>query len=96
MSCSIHLKCILLFYHYNHNIIIIHHQGAILTMSSKEEALFTQERVLTIAGDTGRCIKCSHLVLAKLSEQDEIIPYASRGEMMIITLHIYIYIYIYI
>jgi len=44
--------------------------GAILTMSSKEEALFTQERVLTIAGDTGRCIKCSHLVLAKLSEQD--------------------------
>ena len=51
-------------------------------MSSKEEALFTQERVLSISGDTGRCIKCSHLVLAKLSEQDEIIPYASRGDMM--------------
>ncbi len=53
-------------------------------MSSKEEALFTQERVLSISGDTGRCIKCSHLVLAKLSEQDEIIPYASRGDLIIV------------
>jgi hypothetical protein len=52
-------------------------------MSSKEEALFTQERVLSITGDTGRCIKCSHLVLAKLSEQDEIIPYASRGIVVV-------------
>jgi len=58
---------------------IAEESGATLTMSSKEEALFTQERVLSISGDTGRCIKCSHLVLAKLSEQDEIIPYASRG-----------------
>ena len=51
-------------------------------MSSKEEALFTQERVLTISGDTGRCIKCSHLVLAKLAEQDEIIQYATRGDVI--------------
>lgn len=53
--------------------------GARILMTSKDEALFTHERVLTISGEAGQCIKATELVLHKLEEQDEIEPYVNRG-----------------
>lgn len=48
-------------------------------MGSKEDALFTQERVITISGTAGQCIKCTNFVLAKLDEQEEVAPFLNRG-----------------
>lgn len=53
--------------------------GASIIMTSKEEALFTQERVLTISGQTFQCIKCVNFVLSKLEEQEEVAPFLNRG-----------------
>ena len=53
--------------------------GAGVAMSSKEEGMFTQERVLTISGTAGSCIKCTNLLLQKLDEPAEVISYANRG-----------------
>lgn len=53
--------------------------GAKLMMTSKDEALFTQERILTISGDLGQCIKCTDLVLSKLCDQEEIPAFVNRG-----------------
>lgn len=53
--------------------------GAKILMTSKEDALFTQERVLTISGEAGQCVKCVDLILARLAEQDEVIPFFNRG-----------------
>lgn len=53
--------------------------GARILMTSKDEALFTHERVLTISGEAGQCIKATELVLRKLEDQDEIEPYVNRG-----------------
>eukprot|EP01038_Epipyxis_sp_PR26KG_P006795 gene6795-9308_t len=58
---------------------IAEESGARITMTSKEDAFFTQERVLTISGGAGQCIKGTDLILSKLSEQDEIIQFANRG-----------------
>ena len=59
-------KCLSIYDHY-------------LFFCSKEEALFTQERVLTISGQTFQCIKCVNLVLCKLEEQEEVAPFLNRG-----------------
>jgi len=58
---------------------IAEESGAKILMTSKDDALFTHERVLTISGEAGQCIKCTELVLNKLDEQDEIEPYVNRG-----------------
>mmetsp|Transcript_17666 Transcript_17666/g.29596 ORF Transcript_17666/g.29596 Transcript_17666/m.29596 type:complete len:362 (+) Transcript_17666:147-1232(+) len=53
--------------------------GTRVNMTGKDEALFTQERVMTISGGVGNCIKCTNLILNKLLEPEEIIPYVNRG-----------------
>jgi RNA-binding protein Nova len=53
--------------------------GARLIMTSKEEALFTQERVITIYGEAGQCIKAGNLVLAKLAGQEEMSTFVNKG-----------------
>lgn len=53
--------------------------GARISMSSKDEALFTQERVVTLGGTVASCIACTDLVLAKLAEQPDPIPFVNRG-----------------
>lgn len=53
--------------------------GAHVTMTSKEDAIFTHERVLTISGSLGSCVKCTALVLHKLDEPVEPTPYINRG-----------------
>lgn len=42
--------------------------GARVAMSGKDEALFTQERIITIAGTVANCISCTDMVIAKLAE----------------------------
>lgn len=39
-----------------------------VTMSGKDEALFTQERIVTLVGTVGGCISCTDLILSKLHE----------------------------
>jgi len=39
-----------------------------VTMSGKDEALFTQERIVTLAGTVGGCISCTDLILNRLYE----------------------------
>lgn len=58
---------------------IAEESGAHATMTSKEDAIFTQERVLTISGRVGSCVKCTTLVLHKLDEPMESTPYINRG-----------------
>jgi RNA-binding protein Nova len=53
--------------------------GSKVLMTSKDDALFTQERVLTISGEAGQCVKCVDLILAKLAEQDDIPMFVNRG-----------------
>ena len=53
--------------------------GARIAMSTKEEALFTQERIITITGTVSQCISCTDLIITKLAEQEEVIPFANRG-----------------
>lgn len=53
--------------------------GASVNMTSKEDALFTHERIITITGTVGSCIKCTGLILRKLDEPEESIPYVNRG-----------------
>jgi len=58
---------------------IAEESGAKVLMTSKDEALFTHERVLTISGEASQCMKAAELVILKLEEQDEIEPYVNRG-----------------
>lgn len=58
---------------------IAEESGASVNMTSKEDAMFTQERIITITGSVGSCIKCTSLILRKLNEPDECIPYVNRG-----------------
>jgi RNA-binding protein Nova len=53
--------------------------GANIGMSSKEEAIFTQERVLTITGTLGSCMKATSLIMQKLDEPAEFTPYVNKG-----------------
>lgn len=58
---------------------IAEESGASVNMTSKEDAMFTQERIITITGSVGSCIKCTSLILRKLNEPEEAIPYVNRG-----------------
>jgi RNA-binding protein Nova len=53
--------------------------GARVQMTTKDEAIFTQERVLTITGTTASCSKCVSMIIAKLSEDMELAQYMNRG-----------------
>jgi len=53
--------------------------GAQVLMTSKDDALFTQERVLTISGNAGQCVKCVDLILSKLMEEDEVPAFINPG-----------------
>lgn len=53
--------------------------GAKIAMTSKEEAMFTQERILTISGTTGSCAKCVSLIVTKLAEDPDAATYVNRG-----------------
>lgn len=58
---------------------IAEESGAKVQMTSKEDAVFTQERILTISGTTGSCARCVTLILTKLGEDLEAAQYANRG-----------------
>jgi RNA-binding protein Nova len=53
--------------------------GAHVHMTTKEEAMFTHERVMTISGSTNQCARCVNLVLLKFQEDPEIAQYVNRG-----------------
>jgi RNA-binding protein Nova len=53
--------------------------GARVNMTGKEEAMFTQERVLTIAGTKTACAKCVSLIILKLVEDLEVAQFVNRG-----------------
>ncbi len=50
-----------------------------IAMTSKEEALFTQERIITVSGTVAQCIRCTDMVLDKICDQEEIPAFANRG-----------------
>jgi len=53
--------------------------GAKIVMTSKEDALFTQERVLTVSGSTGQCVRCVTQIVDRLEEQEEVAHFFNRG-----------------
>jgi RNA-binding protein Nova len=53
--------------------------GARVNMTGKDEAMFTQERVLTVAGSKSSCSKCIALAVAKLAEDLEVSQFVNRG-----------------
>jgi len=58
---------------------ITEESGATISMTSKDEALFTQERVITITGPAGHCMKATELIIAKLADQQDIPGFVNRG-----------------
>lgn len=53
--------------------------GAHLQMTGKEEAFFTQERVITVSGTASVCAKAVSLILQRLATDEECARYANRG-----------------
>jgi len=53
--------------------------GAKIQMTSKEDALLTQERVVTLTGTMASCAKCVSLILTLLAEDLEAVQYFNRG-----------------
>lgn len=53
--------------------------GARIQMTGKDDAMFTQERVLTISGNVSSCAKCTTLILGKLAEDEESARFVNRG-----------------
>jgi len=58
---------------------IMEESGAHLQMTGKEEAFFTQERVITISGSAGVCAKAVALILQRLATDEECSRYVNRG-----------------
>jgi RNA-binding protein Nova len=58
---------------------IAEESGAHVQLTSKEEAIFTHERVMTINGKTSECAKCVTLLLSKLQEDPEAAQYVNRS-----------------
>jgi hypothetical protein len=48
-------------------------------MTSKDEAIFTQERILSISGSKVSCSSCLALVIAKLAEDAELSQFVNKG-----------------
>ena len=53
--------------------------GAKISMTSKDESIFTQERLLSITGTKTACVKCLSLVLSKLAEDTETNQFINKG-----------------
>ena len=53
--------------------------GARVRLNSKEEAVLTQERIMTIVGAAEDCVKCVTLVLAKLLEDATVGSYQNMS-----------------
>jgi len=53
--------------------------GADVKMTTKEEAIFTQERVVTITGPVSKGRICTQMILEKMREEVESNVYANRG-----------------
>ena len=53
--------------------------GAKVTMSGKDDAIFTQERVLTITGKAACCIQAMDMVLNKLCEEEDATNFVYKG-----------------
>lgn len=53
--------------------------GANINMTSKDDAMFTQERVLTITGMAGSCDKFVSLLLSRFADEPEGVNYVNRG-----------------
>jgi RNA-binding protein Nova len=53
--------------------------GAAVNLNGKDEAMFTHERIMTISGALGNCVKATNLVLHKLDEPAEPFTYVYRG-----------------
>ena len=53
--------------------------GAKISMTSKDEAIFTQERILSIAGGKSACVKCLSMVISKLAEDSEVNQFTNKG-----------------
>ena len=58
---------------------IAEESGAKISMTSKDEAIFTQERILSISGSKVSCSKCLALVIAKLAEDAELSQFVNKG-----------------
>jgi hypothetical protein len=48
-------------------------------MTSKDESIFTQERILSISGSKACCVKCLAMVIAKLAEDADLSQFQNRG-----------------
>ena len=48
-------------------------------MTSKDESIFTQERILSISGSKACCVKCLSMVIAKLAEDGDLSQFQNRG-----------------
>lgn len=53
--------------------------GARIQMTGKDEAMFTQERVITLIGSVSECVKAANLIVSKMAEDDEASQYLNRG-----------------
>lgn len=53
--------------------------GARMIMNNKDEARFSQERVLSISGEARQCITCCLLVIDKLASSEGMTSYVNKG-----------------
>jgi KH domain len=65
--------------------------GAKISMTSKDESIFTQERLLSITGTKTACVKCLSLVLSKLAEDTETNQFINKGTNYMTNINTYDY-----
>jgi len=53
--------------------------GAVVQMTDKESAVFTQERIITITGVVSKARLCTQLIIQKMLEDEEASTYSNRG-----------------
>ena len=58
---------------------IAEESGAKISMTSKDESIFTQERILSISGSKACCVKCLSMVIGKLAEDGDLAQFQNRG-----------------
>lgn len=52
--------------------------GAKISMTGKDEALFTHERVITISGTVAACVKATNFIIEKLLAPDEVVQFVNK------------------
>ena len=65
--------------------------GAKISMTSKDESIFTKERLLSITGTKTACVKCLSLVLSKLAEDTETNQFINKGTNYMTNINTYDY-----